>query len=582
MNNTFSRNGMITVLLTAIFVGAVYVCPDIWFLKKAGPEYKAIAPVGFIDETLYLGRLNAVSKGDTELRNPAIYEHRRDPVIMPGLSEMIEAGAGRIFGLGLAKLDMAATFILPAVLFLLIALLAYEISSSAPGSAIAALTVLFGTHLFSRAFLFSGKIFSSSYDLPLWFARPITPQMHFIFFVAVLAAVYKALIDNRIIFVVLAGFLLGALFYVSVFYWVYIYALLGVLFVFLMFEKDYSSIIKIVFMSVVACLISVPYWLENLKTMAHPNYGTLLYRFNIAFTHKPIAPVSAIAVLALVISARKAIIGQGGKKAFYFLSSLMLAVLLTLNQQVFTGKLFKQSHWTTYTGKFAIIVTALIAITFLARSFYGRNKALTNISRVAAVSFCALLAIHAIGMQAKYCVKHFGCNMRLQKMAGVFNWLSKHTSPDDVILPSPNDVTLSEQIPIYTRNFVYYSEPFLCLSLASFDETRYRMLASYKLFGYTIDDAKRHPYAWDGAVFLTSDTNRDGSFVAAEKEKFEKEYSSMSAADGLKLARKYKVDYVLADDEKDGAVIKNLSESGFKKVYDDGRYSLIRVGGTDG
>ena len=579
MNKTHTKNGVVLVLALAIAVGVIYVWPDVWFIQKAGPEYKGIAPVGFIDETLYLGRLNAIYKGDRSLRNPAIYEHRNDPVIMPPLSEHIEAGVGRLFGLGIDRLDMAATFLLPAVLFLLIALFAYQLSGSWTGSAVTGLAVLFGMHLFSRAFLLGGRLWNPAYELPLWFGRPITPQMHFIFFAAALAAAYKAIVDRRVVFTVLAGILIGLLFYVSVFYWMYLYALLAVVFITLLLNKDIASAIRTVSAGIISLVISIPYWLENLKTMSHPHYEELLLRFNIAYTQKAILPISAIAVLALIFLARRQILEQAGKKAFWFLSSMMIAIMLTLNQQIITGRLFKESHWLTYTGKFAMIVAVMVTVVLLVRSVYDKKGFYTAAARFVTAAFCLMLLVHAITVQSNYNVKNFDYNMRLQGLAGVFAWLKANTPPDAVVLPSPNDVTLSEELPVNTDNYVYYSEPFFCLSLASFDETRYRLLAAYRLFGYTQDDVARHPYSWDGGIFLTSATNRPASFVADEQKKLDREYASMRPADALRLARKYKVDYVIAVRGEDEAVIRSLAQKGYKRVYEDDRYAVIKVGG---
>src|SRR3989338_1667362 len=115
------KNLLILVIAIGISVGLIYLYPDARFIRDIGSAYKAVAPIEFSDQTLYLGRLNAIYKGDIEVRNPAIYEHRNDPVIMPALSEFIEGTFGRIFNLNISGLDMAATFLLPALLFVLVA-----------------------------------------------------------------------------------------------------------------------------------------------------------------------------------------------------------------------------------------------------------------------------------------------------------------------------------------------------------------------------------------------------------------------------------------------------------------------------
>lgn len=582
MKDMAFREFAVMALTCAVLVGMVYSFPDVRFVRDMGVDYKKIAPIGFIDETVYMGRMNAIYKGDFGLRNPAIYEHRNDPIIMPSLPEMLEAGAGIALGWGIAQLDMAATFFLPALLFFLVALFAYRLSRAPYGAIITAFAVMFGMRFFSGSVLFYGKIVDRAYDLPLWFMRPITPQLHFIFFVLALLLVYKAVTEKRWLITAAAGLSLGALFYVSVFYWVYSYAVMAVLFVTLIIDGDFDAANNLVVAGLAGLAVSAPYWSENLKTMKDAGYNLLLYRFNIAYTHRPILSVPAVAALGLLFLARRQVIARTGKKAFFFMLSMAAAVLLTLNQQVLTGKLFKESHWTTYTGKFAIIVIVMTVAALLLKAAKERMPKLAWPIRAIAAAFFMVLFIHAIGMQISYYGSHFYENMEMQKMAGVFEWLKKNASPEDVILPSPRQVRLSELLPIYTNSYVYYSEPFFCMSLIPAEETRYRMLAAYRIFGLTSEEAKKHAYSWDGAVFLTNDSNRERSYVEGEKAKLDAEYKEMAGKDAVKLAGKYKVDYILAVDGKDSAVIKSLETRGFRKVYDDGNYSLIKVGDKNG
>jgi len=166
-------------------------------------------------------------------------------------------------------------------------------------------------------------------------------------------------------------------------------------------------------------------------------------------------------------------------------------------------------------------------------------------------------------------------------MAGLFDWLRGHAA-GAVVLPSPSDVTLSELIPVYTKSRVYYSEPFFCLSLIPASETRHRMVASYRLFDFTADRAAAHPYAWDGAIFLTSDTNRDKAYMARERRLFREAYSAALEKDALALAKRYRVDYVVAVNGMDGAVIQKLTKEGTRVAYADEYYTLLQVGGDHG
>lgn len=569
---------VLLLLAVAVGVGVVYAYPDLRFIAESGEQYKGIAPIGFRDETVYLGRINAVTKGDFALRSPAIYEHRSDPVIMPGLSEIIEAIFGRILGLDVARLDIAATALLPAVVFILVAVFAYQLSGAKTAAVSSALAVVFGMHLFSRAFLLGAKVFNGSYSLPLWFSRPITPQMHFVFFLLALILIHRSLVDGRKAFIALGGLFLGTLFYVSVFYWVFIFATLAVAIVICFFEREDALTFKrIIPVMAIALVVSVPYWMENMRTMISDTYLLLLYRFNIEYTHRLIIPFPAVSLLAVMILARKTLSAHFGSRAFLFLVSMIVAVILTLNQQVLTGMLFKESHWTTYTGKFAVIIVGILVMTSLMRRAVAKAPATLLLWRACAVAFFALLIAHAAGMQENHLRKHFDENLKLQEMAPVFSWLKAHAAKDMVILPSPNDIRLSELLPVYTNSFVYYSEPFFCLSLISDGETRFRMLASYRLFSFTREEAAAHPYSWDGSVFLTSDTKRAGEFMRSAKKKFASEYDGMRAKDALELAKRYTLNYIIGVRGKDDAALRMLLDKGCEKVYDDPYYWVVKI-----
>lgn len=580
MKSTLDIRFIAVLTLALIAIGAVYIFPDIYFIREAGEKYKGIGPIGFRDETLYLGRINAFYDNKGLYGNQAIYEHSGDLPIMPPLSEFLEHAFGQIFGMNVERLDMAATLILPIAIFLLTVFFSLKLSGGSKyGAIIAGLTVIFGMHFFSRAFMFSGRIISNSYNLPLWFTRPITPQMHFIFFIPALIFIWKNIEEDRVVYLLLGGLSLGALFYVSVFYWVYAYALIGCMMIVQFFKKDIKSAGNLLTIALLALIFAMPYWILNLKTMSHPEYALLLQRFNIAYTHKMIFPVLSLIVFASLLFTRKDIIRSAGEKAFYFLASMLVAVMLTLNQQILTGKLFKESHWTTYTGKFAILTVLVISLSALLKKIYDNKQSFRPFIKLSVIVFTAALFIHAVSVQINYSRTHFAGNLRSQEKAGALNWIRGNCSSEDVILPSPNDVELSELVPIYTKSYVYYSEPFFCLSLIPEDETSYRMAASYRLFGLTQEEAMRHPYAWDGAIFLTGDTNRPAGFTEDKRRRFNELYSRFASADGLTISKRYKVDYILASNESDRRTINELTAKGLELVYDDGKFSVIKAGG---
>jgi hypothetical protein len=567
----------IILVLAAVMVGLACVYPDIFFIHKAGPEYKGIAPIGFTDEIMYLARLNAVYKGDAFSGNPAIYEHRKDPVVIPPVPELIEASFGKLFGLDTPSLDIAATFLLPSILFILIFLFASELSGSFYGGLLSGLGFILGRHLFSGPFLYSGRLINSSYNLPMWFSRPISPQMNFVLFTSAILLVFKSMVSDKKTFMFLGGFFLGLLFYTSVFYWVFIYSSMALYAVFLMIRKDASSAKRLFWIAVIGLAVSIPYWLGNIRLMAYKDFGILFLRLNAAFTHKPILPMPNTLLLLLMLLANKLLISDYGKKAYYFMLSMLMAVILTMNQQIFTGKLFMESHWNTYTGKFVFIVLGILFVCSLSKRAFSSRWASIWIKSPASFLFVIILFCHAFGLQVNYSDKYFSSNLDMQKKAQLLSWIRTNLSHDDVVLPSPNDTRLSELIPIYTKSFVYYSEAFFIPALVSFDEARYRTLTSYRLFGFTPEDVLKHPYSLEGAVFIMNDSCRENGFKDKKKAEMARIYKDMLSEEGLVLVKKYKVDYVVTLKDKDDDAAKGLILSGGKMVYEDPYFSVIRL-----
>ncbi|MBI3016191.1 MAG: hypothetical protein HYY65_14275, partial [Candidatus Tectomicrobia bacterium] len=300
--------------------------------------------------------------------NPFIYEHRKDPLVMVPMPELLLSGVSRLSGLSIGSGMILYAFLFTAGLFLLSYLLTEELSQSRLAGITAGLYVVLGSHLLSTRFLFAGKIFDGSYSYPLWFLKPISPQFNFLLFFAALVLVWRSLNRLLLCWTVAAGIAIGILFYIGVFYWSFLYAGLGVLCLWvLLAEKDGRRARILCLEVLISLVVSLPYWAWTWKAMRDPGLTYLLQRLDVVNSHAPLLPwihLFVLVWLAIVTITTSPQTSAGQTLAMSYMVALSVGGILVLNQHVLTGKLFQPSHWQSYTNKtFGIVaVTAATAL----------------------------------------------------------------------------------------------------------------------------------------------------------------------------------------------------------------------------
>src|SRR3989304_5809801 len=139
----------ILFVILSIFIGAIYIYPDIRFIVEMGDKFKGITLTVMPDEGFYLARLNAVYNGDYRLANIGLYEHRNDLWLNPPYFEVIIGLTGKMLGIPVAYLDIILSFLFPVIIFWLIYFLILKLSNSIYLGILTGLSIIMAYNLFS-------------------------------------------------------------------------------------------------------------------------------------------------------------------------------------------------------------------------------------------------------------------------------------------------------------------------------------------------------------------------------------------------------------------------------------------------
>lgn len=195
-----AKNFKTKIMPLALIVGAIYILPHVFFILEQGKNYHFFYKVSD-DVSLYASRIREVYDGNYLNADPYIYENKTRPYIRPFLSEFLVGILGKILGLSIDNLIIFGDFIFPIIIFYL---LFYFINLFVGSLSLS----LFGSIAIMLAEIPYSLIALVKLSLPLntlTFSRPISPQFHYIFFVSCLIFIYKSLLNNKIMDILLSG-----------------------------------------------------------------------------------------------------------------------------------------------------------------------------------------------------------------------------------------------------------------------------------------------------------------------------------------------------------------------------------------
>lgn len=455
-------------LLSAFALGALVIAPYAVFMYDA--SYRGIAMTGADAEEYYVARMQEVYDGNPGLGNVFLAQKNQLHLI-PGLGENIIARLGQASGMDAAVTSMVAKFLLPLLAALLVYALVYTLSASIPAALLAGAFVVAGDAVLGGPStlmdIIAGRSPITSF---LSFARPINPEVSAIFLFAALLILARVLYQNRQftrLSIVALGLLAGGALYVSPFVSSFLFAFLGLSLLWFAFRKEYANA-KALFASVMIGIVAlVPYLLNLVALRQSPMYADLSLRQGLIHTNAPIIGLWVAAlVVALFVWPRRF------RAVRPFFATAIAALVILLNQQIFTGIAIQPTHYHWYLTKpLAGMVLALFAAFLIEWLF--KSKMLRGI----AYGSCFLiLFVSAMSVQRASYTAHYAAAVASQAYTPVFSFLQT-MSPGQSVWANR---TLSQYIAMYTKQDVP-NHDFAQYDMASQDFLERRLLLEYAL-----------------------------------------------------------------------------------------------------
>jgi len=372
----------------------------------------------------------------------------------------------------------------------------------------------------------------------------------------------------------LAGLTLGLLFYIYAFFWVFTLVIFGVIVGYLILKRDWPLLKKFLLILLLSLSIGSFYLYSYFyKGSFETTIDSLQIRQTFFHTHRFI--FDKIVVFAFLIYSLFLFYlhkQNKFKKEFLFPYFLLIASLIVSNQQVITGREIQYHHWYWFTNlPAAFFASSILVIYFL-------EKLKVFYKNITIFLILLVLIIFGIGIQYSSYQAYFSDCKYYQNYFYIFNWLNKNTSKDSVVY---SDQDLSDFIPAFTHNNVYWSNPLQYNATTPLERVfhnyfvyikvnfnteqneirqylqEHKEEVSYLVLSFKVIEAQCGGSRSDGSRTCYSDKILD---LLAERYK---EFLQLSLKEQLK---KYRIDYVVWDYNKYPDIYLNLDRM-VKEVY---------------
>ena len=526
-----------------MLVGVIFVLPHVLFIADLGADYQGIILMGTDAEEHYAARVREIYDGHYTLSNAFLYEHKSGPYMQPPLPELLMGLVGKLGGLSVGELFIAADFVLPAAMFLLAYGFMLLLTDSRAASVLGASLLVLGHHLVgpelpaSLRFVLTGAL----PRVPLIFSRPVNPQLNLLFFFGCLFFLYRAVRDEGWRDVVLAGALLGVQFYTYPYCWTFLYIGGSILFTFALLRKEYRLCRRLAVVVGIGAVVSLPYWINLAASVRLPAYAESARRLGMIASRAP-----SISKQLLVSIPLFALLYRPRNLRYCFLLSLLISGFVVLNQNVVTARHMVSAHWHWYTNKpTVIIVLAVLLQNFFSVKGWGarlRHRLSPWMGSLAVGLVVAFLVGESLFVQVSALNVQQDRYVGYQSLAGAFAWLNANGAPDSVVLAAEPTATL---LAVYTHNNVYVN--YYCQYYVLDDaELWSRHLRALRFWGLSESEVAAYIDHWSGRFFGLYYRDLYGDYlVPPEKlERLLTEYRSYLDADVGDMSHAYRIDYV--------------------------------------
>lgn len=546
----------------ALLIGAIYAAPNVYHTHTAG--YQGIVMSSGPDETFYLSIINKSYESPSLVKDPFQYEYQRAPnPLQYFFVEFVLGKIGAVLHLPIDGLLQAMNFFFPALLTLVLYAFVYSVSGSRLAGLFASGAMLLGNEIVrlgGMTNILNTFFFHGQYGEFLNYSRPISPQVNSIFFFLVFGFLLYLLRNPRSKWaVVLSGVGLGLMAYTYLYFWAFLCALLGVMFLCGLVTRNWTLALSTIIAGVLSLVCAVPFLLANLPVIFHATDSALTQAIP---THRII--IEKMILVPLFLYALIYIwawwsggIGKIGEWAFAFAKKyififlLLIAGVIVSNQQVLTGKMMFQGHFHFYTN----IPVFLLSMSLLCFELLVFLRFRWRLLAVGAT--VVLLAWFSLGVQVSSYKAHSVESLRYQNLALIFAYLREQAPAQSVVL---SDWDLSTRLTMYTQHFSYATSYDM-----TFEVPWERLVHDYfvmlALRGVTADMVRDYMYQTDnrvelGRVLFIGTYWRDlcgtyGCFPDSVLENLIPRYKSFLAEPLAQNIHMYKINYLLWDKTAD-------------------------------
>ena len=576
IRNFFQEKYLIWII--AVFIGILMIAPSFYF-RYFGGAYRGIDFFGSDAETAYLAQVQEIYDGHWSLGNIYLSDLKDSPYVQQPLSPIIVAFLGKAAGISARDINMAAKFLFPALLTVLV----YACFSAIFGRKDIAIVMAVFVMLIQASWAFLNPLswpkillqgeFPGTEPSFLLYARPINPQISSFFFFGYLLCLWKFLFEeldkkSEKIFGIASAVILGLSVYTYFFTLTILAALTGILGIWFFALKDWQKLKKLVLVSFGGGLVAVPYFFNAVKVLASPFYERVIRAGGTVEGRQFIfSRVWWGVFLAFLFLYRK------WNWTKIFTTAFLLAGFLVTNQQLLTARtapVVSHYHW-YYIAPVGGAILVYLFLIYL-------EKFSAALSRWAIIGM--ILAFLYAGVVFQKNSYDFGHSyiVDAQRYAPLFSWINKNIPEESAFFA--ND-PISNHITAYTGHNVYY-DPKVNHYLVGEERLRDSFYAQIFLSGinqenisYFSEENRDLIGNWLFGQYYRMKNGCYGCFPEEILENFVSGYGEFLDAGFIYSLKKYPIDYFIWDKEKNPEWQPNRFLNG--KIYEADSFVIYKI-----
>jgi len=540
-------------LVLALLASIIVAAPQTYFRMEHRGLYQGQG-MELIPDSPWSPRVREVMDGHPSLGSIYYKDGKSDPYLFQPMGSMAVAYLGMPFGLGINDTLLLSRLVLTCMTVLLLYAFVYLLSRSTLAALSASATIVFAEQILNASGMlrFLQGINPSTF---LGISMQVNHAMIFIPLFGFLITFWLFYKKRLWWWGVMSAVLLGLNFYNYFYSWTYLYAFGGVLVLALLLMRQWREAVRVGSVFAGALLIAIPYGLNLYQASQYPSYAEVSMRFGVVASHAPLF-IGMVALIAILVFLRW--FPREDRERYLFGLTLLLAPLITMNQQLLTGKVMQVGHYHWYFHKpIAIIMVTVTLFYLLSRWRLDAYKKVLA-ACIITVSITAGVFTQAASylLDATYGER---AGVERQRYGPVMQWLSATARPEEVALANSDTSYL---IAIYTPLNLFYHRAGYATLAATRERLLDQLFTFYRLRGVGKEEARevffaeRKDISWN--IYGIYYREVEGSYEAIPDDKIEEILAlyrtSLTTPTPAWLKQKmtqYQVDYIVWDKKSD-------------------------------